>query len=255
MKKGQAALTSPTLTALRAARGTGRRRNRKTAEGGVVGYLRCSHEESVTSGLGLDAQEAAIRSECERRGLELVAVFRDEGVSGSVPPDLRPGLSKAICALDAGQASILMVSKVDRLGRSFADLALLTPLAQKNGWGIIALNSPLDASTPMGAAMAGMMALFAQLERDLVRERTRDALAVKKAQGVQLGRVSGVPSRLVRQMVRQYQAGKGWSQIARELNEKGTPTAQGGKQWYPSTVRAVVLGALGTSPEAAAPAA
>jgi hypothetical protein len=76
MKKGpNTGQDSPTLAALRAARGTGRRRSRKTpVSDRAVIYCRCSTEEQRVSGLGLKAQEEAIRAECSRRGLEVVAV-------------------------------------------------------------------------------------------------------------------------------------------------------------------------------------
>jgi DNA invertase Pin-like site-specific DNA recombinase len=152
-------------------------------------------------------------------------------MSGSVPPDLRPGLSAAICSLDAGEAGILMVSKVDRLGRSFADLALLTPLAERAGWGITALNSPLDASTPMGAAMAGMMALFAQLERDLIKERTAAALQVKKSQGVKLGQPSRVSQEARCRLRELREEGLTWQAVADAMNEEKIPSGSGVPAW------------------------
>jgi DNA invertase Pin-like site-specific DNA recombinase len=185
----------------------------------------------------MSAQEAAIRSECAKRGLELVAVYRDEGVSGSVPPDKREGLSAAIMALDAGEGSLLMVAKVDRLGRSFADLALLTPLAERAGWGIVALNSPLDSSTPMGAAMAGMMALFAQLERDLIRERTAAALQVKKSQGQKLGRPSQVTERARQRLAELRGMGLSWTEVARKMNEAGVPSGSGQVKWHAASAQ------------------
>jgi DNA invertase Pin-like site-specific DNA recombinase len=242
------------LTALKASRGTRRRRRKDAAPGGVIrviAYLRCSTAEQAVSGLGLEAQLAAIKIECERRGWELVAVYTDADVEGSTPPEDRPGLSQAITALDNDQAEILMTRWVDRLGRTLADLALLTPLAAKAGWGIVALNSPLDASTPMGAAMLQMMGVFAELELALIRQRTKDALAVKKAQGVKLGRQRVLPAKVVRQICKAHESGKGWSEIARGLNERGVPTAAGGKRWYPSTVRAVALAAARPAEQAA----
>jgi DNA invertase Pin-like site-specific DNA recombinase len=181
----------------------------------------------------MSAQEAAIRAECAKRGLELVGMFYDDGVSGSVPPDRRDGLSGAIMAMDAGRGRLLMVSKVDRLGRSFADLALLTPLAERAGWGIVALNSPLDSSTPTGAAMAGMMALFAQLERDLIRERTAAALQVKKSQGQKLGRPSQVSPEAKRRLQELRAQGLTWSKVAEQMNAENIPSGSGTPQWHP----------------------
>jgi DNA invertase Pin-like site-specific DNA recombinase len=166
-----------------------------------------------------------------------MAIFSDEGVSGAIPPDRRPGLSGAICALDAGEASILMVAKIDRLGRSFSDLALLTPLAERHGWGITALNSPLDASTPMGKVMTGMMALFAQLERDLIRERTAAALQVRKAEGVQLGQPSRVSPTTRAKLAKLRAEGLTWQAIADIMNADGIPSGSGVPAWHPWTAQ------------------
>ena len=202
-----------------------------------MGCLRCSTEEQALSGLDLQAQEAAIREECARRGLTLVAVYADEGVSGTVPPDRRPGLAAAIAALDNGEASILMVAKVDRLGRSFADLALLTPLAERAGWGIVALNSPLDSTTLSGKLMAGLMALFAQLERDLISERTVAALAVKRAAGVQLGKPTSVPLEVRCRLSELRDEGLTWREISERMNAAGVPSGSGVPAWTPASAQ------------------
>jgi DNA invertase Pin-like site-specific DNA recombinase len=128
------------------------------------------------------SQSDAIRAECGRRGLPLVAVHSDAGVSGKTLT--RPALADALAALDAGEGSVLMVAKLDRLTRSVHDATGLILAADKGGWGLVALDAPVDTTTPQGAAMAQVLAVFAELERRLIGERTKAALAVKRAQGV-----------------------------------------------------------------------
>jgi DNA invertase Pin-like site-specific DNA recombinase len=128
-----------------------------------------------------------------------------------------------------------MVAKVDRLGRSFHDLALLTPLAEKNGWAIIALNCPLDTTTPTGAAMSRLMYLFAALERDLISERTVAALAVKKSQGVQLGRPSQVSEEAKKRLRELREEGLSWSAVARKMNTERWPSGSGEVKWHPGS--------------------
>jgi DNA invertase Pin-like site-specific DNA recombinase len=77
---------------------------------------------------------------------------------------------------------------MDRLSRSLLDFAGVMQRAQREGWALVALDSPADLSTPSGEAMASVMAVFAQLERRLISERTKAALAQRKAAGVRLGR-------------------------------------------------------------------
>jgi DNA invertase Pin-like site-specific DNA recombinase len=207
---------------------------------GVVGYCRVSTDEQAVSGLGLAAQEGAIRLACEARGAPLVALYRDEGISARSLD--RPALGAALGDLDAGRGNVLMVSKLDRLTRSVHDATGLMLRAEKSGWGLVALDVAVDTTTPQGAAMAQVLAVFAELERRLIGERTKAALAVKRAQGVRLGREPRLPDEVRDRVRSRHREGAGWSQIARELNAAGVPTAQGGKRWHPATVRYVVVG-------------
>ena len=213
---------------------------------GVVGYVRVSTEEQAISGLGLAAQEKAVRAECEHRELPLVAVYTDAGVSAKTLARLaRPALMAALADLDGGRGSVLMVAKLDRLSRNVHDASGLLQRAQQSGWDLVALDAPVDTTTPQGAAMAQVLAVFAELERRLIGERTKAALAVKRSQGVRLGRPPTLPADVVERIVAAREAGTTWSAIARQLNEAGVPTAQGGRQWHPATVRYVALSAAG----------
>ena len=167
-----------------------RRRRQTTAVEGVIAYVRVSTEEQAASGAGLDAQRAAIAAEAERRGLPIVAEYADEGVSGSRHD--RPGLTAALDSLDSGAASVLMVAKLDRLSRSVPLVYDVMDRSRRNGWALVALDLGVDTTTPAGEMMSGIASVFAQFERRLISQRTRDALAVRKAQGVQLGRPRAV---------------------------------------------------------------
>jgi DNA invertase Pin-like site-specific DNA recombinase len=203
----------------------------------VVGYVRVSSEEQSSSGAGLEAQRRAITAECKRRGWRLVEVIEDAGFSAK---DLRrPGIKAALEVLEAGEAKALVAAKLDRLSRSMIDFTALMATATKQGWALVALDCAVDTTTPTGEAMANMLATFAQFERRLISQRTREALAVKKAQGVKLGRPRSLPPRVRTRIRRMRGRGMTLEAIARTLNDEGVPTAQGGKRWYASTVRAV----------------
>jgi DNA invertase Pin-like site-specific DNA recombinase len=205
----------------------------------VIGYVRVSTEEQAVSGAGLEAQRRAIIAECKRRGWELVETLEDAGYSAK---DLkRPAVQEALRTLEAGEAKALVVAKLDRLSRSMLDFAAMMATAQKQSWALVALDCAVDTSTPAGEAMAHVLATFGQFERRLIGQRTKEALAAKKASGVRLGRPPTVPQSVVRRIQRLRARGLSLRSIAENLNDAGVPTAQGGKEWYAATVRHVLL--------------
>ena len=206
----------------------------------VIAYVRVSTEEQAVSGLGLEAQETAIRAATAARGAEVIALYCDPGVSGSVPPEARPGLTAALGAVGPGQAGVLMVAKLDRLTRSLLDFALLMQRSQHEGWGLVTLDLGVDTSTPQGEMMANVFATFAQFERRLIGQRTKDALAVKKAQGMRLGRPVTLSAAVRERIVAERRAGATLATIAATLTADAVPTAQGGARWHPSTVQSVL---------------
>jgi len=207
----------------------------------VIAYVRVSTDEQKTSGAGIAAQKAAIVAECQHRGWHIVRVVEDAGYSAK---DLkRPGVQAALDVLKRGEADALVVAKLDRLSRSMLDFTGVMATAQKQGWALVALDCAVDTTTPAGEAMANVLATFAHFERRLIGQRTRDALAAKKAAGVRLGRPRQLPAEVVERIVEERAAGATLAGIARGLNDDGVATAQGGKQWHASTVRAVVISA------------
>lgn len=225
---------------------TGPRRRKNTATPGtVVAYLRVSkddrQDDQDTSPVSLDAQRATITAEAARRGWTVVDWFEDPGISGGKGIEQRPGLAAAVEAVERGEAAGLVAAKLDRLSRSVLDTATLMERASRNDWQIITCDLAIDTSTPAGEATANMMAVFAQLERRLISQRTREALAVKKAQGVRLGRPCVTPAGVKARVVSEREAGSTLQDIADGLNGDGTPTARGGLVWRPSTVRAVLM--------------
>jgi len=153
----------------------------------------------------------------------------------------RPGVQEALRALEAGEAKALVVAMLDRLSRSMLDFAGLMATAQKQSWALVALDCAVDTSTPAGEAMAHVVATFGQFERRLIGQRTKEALAARKAAGVRLGRPPTLPQSVVRRIQRLRARGLSLRAIAEQLNTARVPTAQGGKQWYAATVRGVLL--------------
>lgn len=204
----------------------------------VVGYLRVSTHEQTDSGAGIAAQRHTIEQHAERRGWQIVTMVEDSGSAKSTRG--RPALAAALTLVRGGAADALVVSKLDRLSRSIIDFATLMDEARRERWALIVLDCDFDMTTPAGEMMANMLACFAQFERRVIGQRTKDALAQKRAEGVVLGRPRKIPDAVVARIEREKAAGATLTAIAARLNEDAIPTAQGGAQWHPSTVRKVL---------------
>ncbi len=203
----------------------------------ALGYIRVSTTEQVETGASLDAQKAILIAEADKRGWSL-EVVADEGVSAKSLN--RPGLQAALARLDAGDADVLLAIRLDRVSRSVADFAGLLDRSEKKGWGLTLLSPNIDTSDPAGKFTANVLAAAAQYERELIGVRTSEGMRQRQAEGVRLGRPSGVPDEVADQIRAAREAGQSLRRIADQLNANGVPTAQGGACWYASTVKAVI---------------
>ena len=207
----------------------------------AFGYVRVSTEEQGSSGAGLEAQRRAIRREAKYRGWKLVDLFED--VASGKSMKRRPGLDSALASLSAGEADVLVVSKLDRLSRSVSDFArFMEDRARHNGWELVVLDLGVDTSTPNGEMFANVMIALAQWERRLIGERTKDGLAGTRAAGVRLGRPPVLPSSTTRRIRNLRSRGHSFAEIARRFNADGTPTAHPPSQWHAATVKKIVDG-------------
>lgn len=203
----------------------------------AIGYIRVSTQEQAQSGLGLEAQAVAIRAEATRRGWDL-EIIADEGESGSKVD--RPGLLAAKDKLARGEAQALIVAKQDRLMRSSLGWAQIVSQSKDQKWSLICLDINLDTASPMGECMGSILAAIAQLELENIRKRTKDALAVKKAQGYRLGRPATMPEETRARINALRNSGVTLQGVADTLNTEGIPTARGGSKWYASTVQKAI---------------
>jgi DNA invertase Pin-like site-specific DNA recombinase len=108
---------------------------------------------------------------------------------------------------------------VDRASRCTEDFARLIRLSEEQDWRLIVSEMGIDTRTPMCKAMAHMAVVFAELGRDFIRMRTREALQVKKENGVTLGRPRSTPDDVVARVLRERTEGKTAYAIARDLNK------------------------------------
>jgi DNA invertase Pin-like site-specific DNA recombinase len=208
----------------------------------ALAYVRVSTAEQADEGASLEAQRHLLGQEAHRRGWD-VEYVADEGYSAKTVQG-RPGLTSALDRLDAGDADVLLVLRVDRLSRSVSDFANLMARAQRRKWALAALDLGVDTSTPAGDLMAHVLASVAQYERKVIGQRTREGMAQRRSEGVHIGRPSSLPVATVERIVREFAAGRGLSEIARGLAVDEVPTAAGGK-WYAATISRVLASAAG----------
>ena len=117
----------------------------------------------------------------------------------------------------------------DRLTRSVADLAHLMSTAEEQGWALVILDLGVDTSTASGRMVANVIASVAQWEREVISERTKAALAVKRSEGVQLGRPKEHLSGNLDRITQLRSSGATIAAIAETMNDEGRMTARGGR--------------------------
>jgi putative DNA-invertase from lambdoid prophage Rac len=172
-------------------------------------YARVSTNDQQT----LSMQSRAMREYAARRGWMITLQVREVN-SGAVRREAR---EKVIEAARRREIDVVLVWRLDRWGRSVTDLLATLQELEHLGVGFVSLTEALDLTTPAGRAMAGLLAIFAEFEREILRERTRAGLAHARENGQRLGRpaTAAVHAAEVRKL---HRAGISKSEIARRLN-------------------------------------
>lgn len=153
----------------------------------AISYLRVS---TGPQQLGIEAQRASIKAYCDAHGIELVGEYADHGISGAAPIDRCHGLLEAIEALKTQGAGLLVSAKRDRLSREVVKAAMVEQLVQRAGARVVSAAGEGDGTDASAQLMRTLVDAFAQYERAVIAQRTKAALAVKKAKGQRTG---GVP--------------------------------------------------------------
>lgn len=214
----------------------------------VVGYIRVSTDDQA---LGPEAQRASLARWCKANGAELVAVLEDRGVSGGAALEDRPGLLAALAELEERGAGVLLVAKRDRLARDVVIAAMVERLAERHGARILTADGAGNGEGPEAMLMRGMIDLFAQYERALIRSRTRAALAVKRGRGERTGEIPfgyqagegrlevNPAEQRALEILRELRAsGMSLRAIAERLNTDGVPAR--GSRWHATTIARLV---------------
>jgi DNA invertase Pin-like site-specific DNA recombinase len=221
----------------------------------IMGYVRVSTHEQVNEGMSLEAQEARIHAWAQANDAEVTEIIRDEAVSGSKLLQDRPGGKTVARLLEARRPGVdaVVVVRMDRLGRDAAEQISLLKRFRTGRVGVVAIAQHIDLATPHGRAMAQIGAVFAELERALIAERTTETLAEMRAAGRVYNHAPFgwnaegdflVPNQAeqatLARLVQLRQQGLGYHKVADLLNQEGHQTKKGGP-WQAMTVRNLFL--------------
>lgn len=217
----------------------------------AIGYIRVSTSGQVEDGVSMDAQEAKVRAWADLNNAAEVVIFRDEGISGK-RSDNRPGLQSALAMVGKGDA--LIVYSLSRLSRSTKDALVLSEILLKKEADLVSLSEKIDTTSASGKMVFRLLAVLNEFERDQISDRTRFALAHKKAIGEKTG--GDIPfgyyldgGRLVEDdneqkaiiLIRDLRS-KGYrlQAICWELEKEGYLTRRGNLKWQPKTVSRII---------------
>jgi DNA invertase Pin-like site-specific DNA recombinase len=219
---------------------TQRKAARVAARECVVIYVRVSTEEQHDSGAGLDAQVAECQAYAARNSWAVVEVIVEDAISGKVHPAKRPGFQRALARLDRCEAGTLLVRRQDRVSRRLRHTLDVIDAAKESGWSLATTDGRLDTASAAGEFQVNVMASVAEYERALISERTREALAARKAAGMVLGAAPSIPDDVAQRILTEHAAALSMRAIAAGLTADGVRTARGGSVWSHATVQAVV---------------
>jgi len=153
----------------------------------AMGYVRVSTDEQAREGVSLDHQESKVEAYAALNDLDLVEVIRDGGQSGK---DLdRPGIQRLLEIVENNEIDAVIVYKLDRLSRNTVDTLNMIQLLEKKEIAFHSIQEKVDTKSATGKFFLTITSAIAQMERDMIAERTREALAHKKTKNEWTGRI------------------------------------------------------------------
>jgi len=214
----------------------------------AIGYIRVSTEDQAREGVSLENQRRKIQAYAELKNLNLVNVIEDAGISAK---DLnRPGVQEVLRMAQSKEIDAVVVFKLDRMFRSTVDALETTKHFDKWGIAFHSINENLDTKSAMGKFFFTLTAAIAEMERQIVSERTKAALQHKRANGEKTG--GDVPfgyqadngtltpdrqeQRIIRLMKKLKDAGHSLREIGSELRKRGYKSKTGKDTWNPKTI-------------------
>jgi len=217
----------------------------------AIGYIRRSIEDKHNKSVSIELQQSKIQDYCKLHDLYLKKIIVDSGKSGK---DLnRAGIQKVIALAKTGEINAVIVYRLDRLSRRVKDiLTLVEDIFSSNHIKLHSITELIDTGSPQGRFLLNILSSLAQMERETISERMKDAFAELKRQGKRIGstplgylngggrlRINNAEMKVVTYIKTLRAQEFSLSSIAQKLNVEGYPTKRGGK-WYAGTVKYIL---------------
>lgn len=204
-------------------------------------YIRVSTLDQAIGGYSLSAQRSILEEYCCNRGLSVIRIYADEGISAK---DIahRPAMCELLESVETGSVDFVVVWSLSRLTRSVSDLYTTLDLFQRSNCGLLSYTEAFDTETPTGRAMIGLLGVFAQMEREITAERVKAAMSERASQGKRttnevLGydldgadtlKINGAEAERVRYIFDRYLEYKNFSAVAELCDLRGYKGKRGG---------------------------
>lgn len=215
-----------------------------------IGYIRNSR---LIQGSSLETQQTLITDFCKTHDIKLDEIIVDEGISGSGDKtDKRDGYNSVMSMIDNGEVNTLVCISISRWGRNLGEIYKSVQLMETKGVKFLSIKENIDTSSPYGRFTINLLSSLYEMELELIRDRTKDTLKVKKENGkvysptpFGFDRVGNdlienkKEKRLLRKMLRLKENGKSYGDVSKYLTKNRHKTKSGGK-WTRQNVYSVI---------------
>jgi site-specific DNA recombinase len=234
----------------------------------AVIYCRVSTAEQAENGTSLETQELVCLRKATEMNAQLIAIHRDEGVSGAYYIT-RPAIQAALADVESGRADTLIIAKLDRSGRDVDIIRDIQRRVERAGGRVVSCDGMNFGNSAAGKLALNTLAGFAEFEKEVIRERTMSGsrrraeegkqpnrtfspygyrilgnadVAAGRCTSEQMGTYEVIPeqARIVRELFERYAAGQSLYSLCCWLEEQGIPTSKGGARWHKSTVKVLL---------------
>ena len=215
-----------------------------------IGYIRNSR---LIQGSSLETQQTLITDFCKNHDIKLDEIIVDEGISGSGDKtDKRDGYNSVMSMIDNGELNTLVVISISRWGRNLGEIYKSVQLMETKGVKFLSIKENIDTSSPYGRFTINLLSSLYEMELELIRDRTKDTLKVKKQNGkvysptpFGFDRVGNdlvenkKEKRLLRKMLKLKNGGMSYGDVSKYLTKNRHKTKSGGK-WTRQNVYSVI---------------